>query len=218
MGRLKTLITGLALTYALGGCATSGALEHKRDAELDALLAETAPASLYIQAPEVKPVKTSAAAPRESTIEGYGRVEADIFITPEKKVAAATAIDSKIQEMEVEVKADEDKRYQTCKEDLRYQLPPGTTARCEGTEGDKYIDCAFNIDGRVYAVKVETEAVSRGGAQVAYQKLVAKRPRLLEKIAREHCTLKTHGFEFEEDEVIGQTGQKTLDYVVGEAA
>jgi hypothetical protein len=229
MRKLTKLITGLALMYTLGtaaGCATTGALEQQRKAaELDALLAEPVPELVYIRPPKLASV-TPVTSPNPSTITSYAdrvdkadREASQYLMTPEEiaagKKARSSAIEERIQEIQTEIREDLDQAYQTCKEELKDQLPPGATGRCDGTEEARYIACNFTIDGAVYGVKVETEAVSSKGAIVAYQQLVAENPALLERIAEKHCKLKAQVIDFESSEVVGQI---TLDYVVGEAA
>jgi len=209
MRPIYNTIIGLALTYLVGGCASTGALEQQRkDAELDALLSEPIPEMVMLRPVESEPapqIKTrTSQRPSEPKIDF-----SQYLITPEDRAAQARAETEEARRVETEGKVDMARRYQSCKEDLRYKLPPNATGECNGTQGARYIDCAFTIDGRTHGVRVPGREVEKKGAEAAYQLLVAKEPALLEEMAKRHCTVKERSFEFEEADVLGQS---SLDY------
>ena len=213
MRSLYKTIVALTLAYVVGGCASTGALEQQRkDAELDALLAEPIPAVIMLKQEETPVVKVRARTPRPlGTVSAPDPDLLQYLISPEEKAAQAKAEAEEAKRITAEAEAKMVQKYQTCKEDLKYQLPPGATGKCEGTEGTKYMNCTFKIDGSTHGVRVPETEIAKGGAEAAYQHLVAKAPTLLEEIAKKHCTIKTRTLEFEEEEVLDQS---SLDYMI----
>ena len=212
MRPIYNTILGLALTYIVGGCASTGALEQQRkSAALDALLAEPIPEMIVLRPVEPELVRvpvTTSSTPRTPE----PRIDlSQYFITPEERDAEAKAETEEARRIETQGKVEMDQRYQSCKEDLRYKLPPNATGECNGTEGAKYIECTFKIDGSTHGVRVPGKEVEKKGAEAAYQLLVTKEPALLEEMAKRHCTIKERSFEFEEADVLGQS---SLDYAI----
>ena len=218
----KQAILGLSLTYlvgAFGGCASTGALEQqKRAAELDALLDVTISETAVLRPVEtVKPIAPSYVAPVSTPARPVVRAphqEIDIsqyLITPEERAAQVKAEAEEVKKIQAEGLAEIDRRYQTCKDELRYQLPPNARGECHGKDGDKYMSCNFTIDGCVYEIRIEAERVAKVGPEVAYQQLVASKPDLLETLAKKHCVIEEKTLEFEGEEVLGQS---VLEYAI----
>jgi len=199
---IRNSILGLATLYLVGnaiGCAP--VQQRDSHAELDALLLEPVPEMVYLRSsePKLKEAPSRVESPFVFADSGYSaRKEAEAYLAPKASVVpVATAVPT------VEVVVDEEMPedvYRACREGLETSLPQGIHISCTGGESDCYASCVVDIGGREYKVKTRNDRIQEEGAKAAYFTLLGKKPRLVDQLAKDICSMRDYAFSTEEVE------------------